>query len=115
MLAPATDFAKAMGLDVTLLMSLARIPEMSPPKAEAYLQQKATALQARSLNAGTKIVPHGDAADVIVAEADANPGTVVALATHGRGGLAKLVWGSVTEDVVRRTKAPVLVFKPPHL
>jgi nucleotide-binding universal stress UspA family protein len=112
MLGPAAEFAKALGADVTLLMALARIPDMPAAKAEAYLQQKTTDLQAKSLNAGTKIVPHGDAADVIVAEADANPGTIVALATHGRGGLAKLVWGSVTEDVVRRTKAPVLVFKP---
>src|SRR5262245_37657921 len=114
MLGPAAEFAKALGADVTLLMALARIPDMPAAKAEAYLQQKMTALQAKTLNAGTRIVPQGDAADVIVAEADANPGMIVALATHGRGGLAKLVWGSVTEDVVRRTKAPVLVFKPPH-
>jgi nucleotide-binding universal stress UspA family protein len=113
MLAPAADFAKALGVEVTLLMALARVPDMPAAKAEAYLQQKAVTLQARSIKARTTIVSHGDAADVIVAEADANPGTVVALATHGRGGLAKLVWGSVTEDVVRRTKAPVLVFKPP--
>jgi len=114
MLEPAVEFANAMGADLTLLMASARIPDMPPAKAEAYLQQKATAIQARSVPAGTKVVPQGDAADVIVTEADANPGTVVALATHGRGGLAKLVWGSVTQDVVRRTKAPVLVFKPPH-
>jgi nucleotide-binding universal stress UspA family protein len=37
---------------------------------------------------------------------------VVALATHGRGGLSKLVWGCVADDVVRRTPAPVLVFRP---
>jgi nucleotide-binding universal stress UspA family protein len=59
-----------------------------------------------------RAVPRGSAADVIVAEAAARPGTVVALATHGRGGLSKLVWGSVTDAVVRRASAPVLVFKP---
>ena len=49
---------------------------------------------------------------MIVSEADSRPGTVVALATHGRGGLSKLVWGSVADAVARRTSAPVLVFKP---
>jgi len=106
-LAPAGDFAKALGADVTLLM----VPDTTSSKAEQYLAQHANGLSAKSIKAACKIVP-GHAAEVIVAEADALPGTVVALATHARGGLAKLVWGNVAEDVVRRTKAPVLVFKP---
>jgi len=106
-LAPAGDFAKALGADVTLLM----VPDTTSSKAEQYLAQHANGLSAKSIKAACKIVP-GHAAEVIVAEADALPGTVVALATHARGGLAKLVWGNVAEDVVRHTKAPVLVFKP---
>jgi nucleotide-binding universal stress UspA family protein len=111
-LAPAADFAKAVRAGVTLLMAPARLPDIPPAKAEAYLEQKATGLRSQSLAVQCKTVPKGESADVIVAQAEAHPGTIVALATHGRGGLAKLVWGSVAEDVVRRTHAPVLVFKP---
>jgi nucleotide-binding universal stress UspA family protein len=111
-LAPAAEFAKALGAGVTLLMAPARLPDMPPAKADAYLEQKAASLRNQSLAIQCKTAPKGESADVIVAEAEAHPGTIVALATHGRGGLAKLVWGSVAEDVVRRTHAPVLVFKP---
>ena len=111
-LGPAADFAKAFGASITLLMAPARLPDMSATKAEAYLEQKAAGLRNQTRAVQCKNVPTEESADVIVAEADAQPGTVVAIATHGRGGLAKLVWGSVAEDVVRRAHAPVLVFKP---
>ena len=111
-LGPAAEFAKAVGAGVTLLMAPARLPDMPAAKADTYLEQKATGLRNQSLAVQCKTVPKGESADVIVAETEAHPGTIVALATHGRGGLAKLVWGSVAEDVVRRTHAPVLVFKP---
>jgi nucleotide-binding universal stress UspA family protein len=104
MLGPATEFARTLGADLTLLTALAGVPEGTD--AEQYLKE-----QADRIGAAARIVPKGTAADVIVAEAAA-PGTVVALATHGRGGLSKLVWGSVADAVVRRTSAPVLVFKP---
>ncbi len=35
---------------------------------------------------------------------------LIALATHGRTGLARLALGSVAEDVLRRSTVPVLCF-----
>jgi len=110
MLAPAADFARAVGADVTLLTALAAVPNAS--EAPRYLEGRADRVRKAGLAAAVRTVPQGSAADAIVAEAAATPGTVVALSTHGRGGLSKLVWGSVTDDVVRRTSAPVLVFRP---
>jgi nucleotide-binding universal stress UspA family protein len=113
MVRPAGEFAKALGADVTLLMALAAAPEMGPAgKAEEYLNRAGERLRAESIPFRSQIVPQGGAADVIAAEAKARPGTVVALATHGRGGLSKLVWGSVADEVVRRSTAPVLIYKP---
>jgi nucleotide-binding universal stress UspA family protein len=111
MIEPAAALAKAIGADVTFLTVLAAIPEMVPAKAEQYLEKHSDRLRAQSIRVSSKVVPHGDAADVIVAKS-ADPGTIIALATHGRGGLSKLVWGSVTQEVVRHATAPVLVFKP---
>jgi nucleotide-binding universal stress UspA family protein len=131
MLEPATEFAKALGVDVTLLMALAAVPDMeaisarhepgmpgtwdpsaAPAKAQLYLEHKADSIRAKSMKVHCRIAAQGSAADVLVADAKAHPGTVIALATHGRGGLAKLVWGSVADEVVRRTSSPVLVLKP---
>jgi nucleotide-binding universal stress UspA family protein len=40
---------------------------------------------------------------------------VVAMATHGRGGLARLVLGSVTTGTLQRTHAPLLLTRPAAL
>jgi nucleotide-binding universal stress UspA family protein len=40
---------------------------------------------------------------------------LIVMGTHGRRGLRHLLFGSVTEDVVRRARCPVMVVKaPPH-
>lgn len=109
MVGPALVFAKVVGADFTLLMAQA---DARHADADGYLAKHAAAVRSDGLAVDTRVVAQGHAADVIVAAAEARPGTVVALATHGRGGLSKLVWGSVTDQVVHRTRGPVLVFKP---
>lgn len=108
MLESAAEFARMFGADVTLVLAQA---DAHLPDAVGYLSPHADRLRAAGLNVQIQVVAEGHAADAIVAAA-ARPGTVIALATHGRGGLPKLVWGSVTEQVVHRTPAPVLVFRP---
>jgi universal stress protein A len=39
---------------------------------------------------------------------------LVVMATHGRGGIARLVMGSVAERVVRAAPCPVLTLRPSH-
>ncbi|HEX3151088.1 MAG TPA: universal stress protein [Gemmataceae bacterium] len=109
MLGPAAQFARAFGAPITLLIAQADCQLADPV---GYLNQQADRLRADGLTVETRVVTEGHAAEAIVATATARAGTVIALATHGRGGLSKLVWGSITEAVVHRTTAPVLVFKP---
>jgi nucleotide-binding universal stress UspA family protein len=52
-----------------------------------------------------------EAADAIVAASGA-PGTLVCMATHGRGGVIRGVLGSVSEAVVRTGAAPVVLVGP---
>ena len=37
---------------------------------------------------------------------------LIVMSTHGRSGLARLVVGSVTEQVLRTTRVPILVIRP---
>jgi nucleotide-binding universal stress UspA family protein len=53
-----------------------------------------------------------NAADAILDVARPERVAVVALATHGRGGLRRLILGSVADKLVRGADVPVLVYRP---
>ncbi|MET0551583.1 MAG: universal stress protein [Vicinamibacteria bacterium] len=58
------------------------------------------------------VVEHaGSAAVALVDRIAARPPDLVVMTTHGRGGLAHLLLGSVAEEVVRKGGAPVLCVK----
>jgi nucleotide-binding universal stress UspA family protein len=50
----------------------------------------------------------GDPASAILKELEAEKYDLVVIGTHGRGGLAHLLLGSVAEKLVRHSKVPVL-------
>ena len=54
-------------------------------------------------------VLEGNAPDAIVEYAKKYPFSVIAMATHGRAGLSRWVYGSVAEYVVRGVSNPVLL------
>lgn len=56
-------------------------------------------------------VLEGDAAEAIIKEADARPGTLIVMATHGRSGLGRWLMGSVADKVVRHANQPTLVVR----
>jgi len=51
------------------------------------------------------------AADGIIAAARSRKCDVIFMASHGRGGFASLVLGSVTQKVLARSKIPVFVYR----
>ncbi len=53
----------------------------------------------------------GDPAGALVDFAKEEQMDLIVLGTHGRGGLSRLLMGSVAEAVVRRAECPVLTFK----
>ncbi|MCU0704195.1 MAG: universal stress protein [Fimbriiglobus sp.] len=52
-------------------------------------------------------------AGAILADAEASGVDLIALTTHGRGGIERLLLGSVADKVVRGTTRPVLLCRPP--
>jgi nucleotide-binding universal stress UspA family protein len=54
----------------------------------------------------------GDAAKSIVERSNAGDIDLIAMTTHGRSGLSRLLFGSVAEQVVRHVTIPVLVLRP---
>ncbi|MFN8539601.1 MAG: universal stress protein [Thermomicrobiales bacterium] len=51
---------------------------------------------------------------MIAREAAARKAWLIAMATHGRGGLDRVLYGSVTEGVVRQSPVPVLLVRAWH-
>lgn len=56
-------------------------------------------------------VERGKPADAIIDRAAAEPGTLIAMATHGRAGVHRWLMGSVAEKVLRGTNRPLFLVR----
>jgi nucleotide-binding universal stress UspA family protein len=62
-------------------------------------------------------VRQGGPASWIISEAEKEPGTLIAMSTHGRSGVARWLLGSVTDKVLLATTTPLLIVRssePPN-
>lgn len=81
-------------------------------EARAYLDGIAERLRGRGINTQVEVVVEDQAAVAILHEAEKRSAGLIALETHGRRGLARLVLGSVADKVIRGSHVPVLVHRP---
>lgn len=81
----------------------------------AELERTAEDLRAVGLRCRAIVVEHADVPAAIAEQAAYRMADLVALATHGRSGLARVVAGNVTLETLRRTTVPVLTVRPEHL
>lgn len=129
-LGPAGELARLFGARISLLQVIP--PVMSPgfaypdlpagvdaaavkdleESATAHLQRIARRLEeeGHEVEALVKVDPR-PAAAILDACGETDP-SLVAMATHGRGGLSRVVVGSVADKVVRGADRPVLVYRP---
>jgi nucleotide-binding universal stress UspA family protein len=81
-------------------------------EAESYLARIAARPTNRAVCFGTKVVIAPDIPEAIIGVAASGEFDVVAIATHGRGGVARLVYGSVADRVLRSSMISTLVVHP---
>ena len=79
--------------------------------ARRYLDGVASAVRATGVVAGVHVAA-GRAAEVIPAFAREDGADLIALATHGRGGLARLMLGSVAATLLQTAHVPLLLVRP---
>ena len=82
-----------------------------PEQAREYLEGVASPLRDEGLKVET-VALEGSPARTIVDYASKNEIDLIAIATHGRKNIGRLVFGSVTDHVLRNTGLPVLSMKP---
>lgn len=118
----ALDMARYLADTLQGSLVLAHVVE-SPPvpggaepvrdESERYL-----AAVARDVAAGTAVpvvtrILFGPVAETLLALAREEPRTMIVMSSHGRGGVGRLLFGSVSDQVIRRASAPVLIVRAP--
>ena len=81
--------------------------------AEKYLKE---ILGQAKYGGGVKIdsvVLYGDVADALAEFATKNKADIIVIATHGRSGVSKWVWGGVADRILRSACVPVLMVRAP--
>jgi nucleotide-binding universal stress UspA family protein len=119
------EHARVFGAHAVLLHVLEpEEPYMPHPGGAAFVRP--VGLEARRAQAGEKLsslafelqrqgmrvemaIVEGKAATAILEAAQARAVALIAMATHGRTGIARWVVGSVTESVLRHTPVPMFV------
>jgi len=81
------------------------------PLAENYLAGVADELRGERIDVETKVVG-GRAVAQIVEHAEQEDVGLIAMTTHGRSGLARLVMGSGIDKILRACEQPVLLVRP---
>jgi nucleotide-binding universal stress UspA family protein len=80
-------------------------------EAESYLDAIAARLRNEGISQVRTSVWYRGAAQAIVEAARVTDADVIVMSTHGRGGLRRLILGSVAESVLRRTQTPILLVR----
>ena len=105
----------------SMSMGLRVLPPSMPPfqsfaetmdgEARDYLSAAIERLTGMGASRVEGSVVQGAAADSIVDLAVSKPNSLVAMTTHGRSGVGRMVLGSVAERVVRQSGGPVLLIR----
>jgi len=80
--------------------------------AKAYLARIAAQLRADGFTATTEVVVGDTIAEAIVDHAGSEKANLIAIATHGRSGMARVIRGSVADVVTRTSRTAMLVLRP---
>ena len=85
--------------------------EQLQAEARAYLARMAERIRPQALGVQTRVVV-GEPAQAIIAYAEEHAVDLIAIATHGRRMLSKMILGSTAASIVRNAHAHVLLYRP---
>jgi nucleotide-binding universal stress UspA family protein len=104
------DFASSYLPDTVQLNT--SVLEQDLTAATEYVDGVAETLTERKIPAKGHIVTDRGPAEGILHFAEQSGADLIAMSTHGRGGVSRLVLGSVSDKVIRSTQIPTLVYHP---
>ncbi|MBZ0303068.1 MAG: universal stress protein [Anaerolineae bacterium] len=96
---------EGMPIDVTR-----ELIQQEADEAERYLEAKRGELAARHIDVKIS-VRYGPIVQAIIDAAGAEQADLIAIASHGRTGLARMFYGSVAAGVLNRAEHPLLIIR----
>jgi nucleotide-binding universal stress UspA family protein len=81
-------------------------------EADRYLKETVARLKKTGINARADVI-YGKAGEALSDYANKNKVDLVIIATHGRSGVSRWVWGSVADRLLHSVSAPVLMVRAP--
>ncbi len=109
---PSSAYVGAEGISGGMVGIIEEEIQRQEPEIKTYLDSIAQPLLERGIDLECVILRPASAGDAIVDYARANSIKLICIATHGHGGLGRLVFGSVADHVLRKSGLPVLLIKP---
>lgn len=100
------------GLALDLMDRVEKVHAALKKEAHAYLDGVARKLRSAGFTVQTLVSIEEEAGSAILERAH-KPIDLIALETHGRHGLSRLLFGSTTDKVIRHTTLPILVHCSP--
>lgn len=124
----AKNFAIALNVEIVLLhVDVTPDPEFdphTPPLApvtaeikqthadeKSYIKHICSKLESEGARA-TYLLREGPVAETIMEVAEIMQAEIIAMSTHGRTGVLRMLLGSVAEQVVHESKIPVMLIRP---
>jgi len=89
-----------------------RITASMVSEAEIYLKALVQGLKYNGAEVESQ-VKMGNVAETLIDYATAHAVDLIVIATHGRSGVSRWVWGSVADRVLRASCVPVLMVRAP--
>lgn len=81
--------------------------------ADNYIKQVVNRLKYNAVVVQGEVLTGGRAADMIADYAQKNGCDLIVIATHGRSGVGRWVWGSVADRILRSVCVPILMVRAP--
>jgi len=78
--------------------------------AESYLKGIQNKLEQQNIQASTRII-QGPPVEAIITVANQENADLIAMASHGRSGLARVFYGSVAAGILQRVDRPLLIIR----
>lgn len=91
-----------------------QVVDEAKARAESYLETVAGRLRADGAEVQTRVAVEPQPGIGIVRLAREGGFGLLAMATHGRGGVSRALLGSVADKVIRSSHTPILVVRPPE-
>jgi nucleotide-binding universal stress UspA family protein len=103
------------GKEIAHFTSLEQVKEFETHQkadAEKYLKEVIARLKKKGINATAEVI-YGKASESLSEYVAKNNIDLVIIATHGRSGVSRWVWGSVADRLLRSVSVPILMVRAP--